>query len=1052
MSDSELYSRLLFPKKHGYPLFHPQPFDDLPEPARKTGTEIGDVGLITQDGAFDPIFNILRERDDPSNRFGVPRAFEQVLLDPEDIATHTQFLLPGSDISNTTISKKRLDVVASTESNVFLPVGAGAVVEVSTSSRQTGLLLLPDGASRWDLRRQQRFRDYAMKHAHNWYAFVNGSLERMVGNGDLYLVTGVTKSTSWGVAAVENHSGEGTLSLKLKAAQIGNAGASYAWEWESAGSSVNAGPRRRAGEEEWRDNQTVFLRGFKVAVRSTPLRRAPKIRSIVLSKWSEMESKGTFIPFSQSQTSAAGPSSPTTSSQPQSSDRKGNSLSWSAFNETGPSSAGSSSDDGESLGPSTTNHHPSDLINEHLLDCFVDATVAVTHDDEWASILTEQDSEVPADDELITRLSNKFKMSIVSGGVCLQPLDANISPIHTLPSKDTSPHLAGSSFDMRKNIDAVVDRVRAVTMDNRPSTPESCIYYDERLPDLEGNDDERLPHLHDWDVSDVPTNVDNATSVGDKDEDEMTEAPIIAGSLKPLPEHIAKHRTPSSNSKEKWAAMSFLNFDDYQSPFDEQQFLASPEEPMLFDFDNNYPPGVTLGYDFTGQIAEDMDIKPIFTLPPEATTLIYELGPGAYSPDSFHGSDRLYNEDLKSNAYPINNWFNNHETDTPLIPSPSSPISIPSGPPSPSLLPISPRRGASPPPAPHTHTRRHHRPPSRTLATCTAMRFRSKRRRSDSRHLRTPSSPRSSARYSPLSPHGHPHSSRLPMPARERRNSLSSGLGLGMAQLFPSSSAPSVPRPPKLAPSAWQLYFTDWIQRQQASSSRKLNVAQAAKEAGQEYASLTEEEKEPYKRRAQAAKDIRERQLAEYMRTLTPDDIKRQDAFRSAQHKASKSRKSNIKDPNALKKPLSAYFMFLQRIRASPELVREVFGEETETRKQSVLAAARWRGMTDEERKPFLAQAEQEKMEYEAARRVYEDGASGGHVQRVSVDKQLQLQHPPQEPRLPRDQGRVGERKRRWTLFPQQAIITPTPSFTIMISLRFLSLIRRFMLFVFAFF
>lgn len=54
----------------------------------------------------------------------------------------------------------------------------------------------------------------------------------------------------------------------------------------------------------------------------------------------------------------------------------------------------------------------------------------------------------------------------------------------------------------------------------------------------------------------------------------------------------------------------------------------------------------------------------------------------------------------------------------------------------------------------------------------------------------------------------------------------------------------SVLKPPKLAPSAWQLYFTDWIQRQQASGTRKLNVAQAAKEAGQEYASLSTEQKE----------------------------------------------------------------------------------------------------------------------------------------------------------------------------------------------------------------
>lgn len=54
----------------------------------------------------------------------------------------------------------------------------------------------------------------------------------------------------------------------------------------------------------------------------------------------------------------------------------------------------------------------------------------------------------------------------------------------------------------------------------------------------------------------------------------------------------------------------------------------------------------------------------------------------------------------------------------------------------------------------------------------------------------------------------------------------------------------SILKQPKLAPSAWQLYFTDWIQRHQATSTRKLNVAQAAKEAGQEYANLTAEEKE----------------------------------------------------------------------------------------------------------------------------------------------------------------------------------------------------------------
>lgn len=97
-------------------------------------------------------------------------------------------------------------------------------------------------------------------------------------------------------------------------------------------------------------------------------------------------------------------------------------------------------------------------------------------------------------------------------------------------------------------------------------------------------------------------------------------------------------------------------------------------------------------------------------------------------------------------------------------------------------------------------------------------------------------------------------------------------------------------------------------------------------------------------------KEAREKEHEAYMRSLTPEDIKRENAFRAAQRKAGKSRRSNIKDPNAPKKPLSAYFMFLQQIRANPRLVAEIFGDETETTKQSVLAAAKWRSMTDAER------------------------------------------------------------------------------------------------------
>ncbi|CAE6528202.1 unnamed protein product [Rhizoctonia solani] len=184
--------------------------------------------------------------------------------------------------------------------------------------------------------------------------------------------------------------------------------------------------------------------------------------------------------------------------------------------------------------------------------------------------------------------------------------------------------------------------------------------------------------------------------------------------------------------------------------------------------------------------------------------------------------------------------------------------------------------------------------------------------------------------------------------------------------------------PPKQAPSTWQIFFTEYLQSYKTTNpERKLNVSQAAKDGGAAYKALSDDQKEIYKRKARFAKEEYERELAAWQRTLTPDDIRQENVFRSAQRKAGKSRRSNLKDPNAPKKPLSAYFMFLQWIRADPARVQDVFGDETETTRQSVLAASKWRELSDAEKKPFLAQAEREKLEYEAARKEYDERTTG---------------------------------------------------------------------------
>ena len=97
---------------------------------------------------------------------------------------------------------------------------------------------------------------------------------------------------------------------------------------------------------------------------------------------------------------------------------------------------------------------------------------------------------------------------------------------HTEILKHIPPHLNGK-FDVRNDIDALVERVRAVAMDNRPSTPKSHI-------DWAVDDDDTLPDLDDWGVttSTLTTQLEGIS-------------PIIVDGLRSLPELAANPTVPS---------------------------------------------------------------------------------------------------------------------------------------------------------------------------------------------------------------------------------------------------------------------------------------------------------------------------------------------------------------------------------------------------------------------------------------------------------------------------------------------------------------------------
>lgn len=112
-----------------------------------------------------------------------------------------------------------------------------------------------------------------------------------------------------------------------------------------------------------------------------------------------------------------------------------------------------------------------------------------------------------------------------------------------LPAKDIPPHLApppppppSAHFDIKHDIDALVERVRAVAMD-RPHTPGSHI-------DWAGEDDDSLPDLDDWGVPSTATSTSHLQPEPPKATADII-SPILQDTLKPLPMIDIDIPTPS---------------------------------------------------------------------------------------------------------------------------------------------------------------------------------------------------------------------------------------------------------------------------------------------------------------------------------------------------------------------------------------------------------------------------------------------------------------------------------------------------------------------------
>lgn len=89
----------------------------LPIPYRAQGVRVGDVGIFTENGGFDFLFNICVPRDDPINPRNLPENFTPISppVDQTDIRKFAEFS-PGSYLASSSVAESR------TDESMYVPV------------------------------------------------------------------------------------------------------------------------------------------------------------------------------------------------------------------------------------------------------------------------------------------------------------------------------------------------------------------------------------------------------------------------------------------------------------------------------------------------------------------------------------------------------------------------------------------------------------------------------------------------------------------------------------------------------------------------------------------------------------------------------------------------------------------------------------------------------------------------------------------------------------------------------------------------------------------
>merc|ERR1719204_2512815 len=175
--------------------------------------------------------------------------------------------------------------------------------------------------------------------------------------------------------------------------------------------------------------------------------------------------------------------------------------------------------------------------------------------------------------------------------------------------------------------------------------------------------------------------------------------------------------------------------------------------------------------------------------------------------------------------------------------------------------------------------------------------------------------------------------------------------------------APKDPNCPKRPLSAYMLWMAS-VREEVAEQHPNYSITDVAKKLGKMWKSVTDKEKEQYISQASALKAAYVKKMEKYK--ASSSYAKHQKAL--AEYKAKAQRKPFKKDPNAPKRPLSGYMIFVNAVRD------KVVNDNPDMKVTDVLReiGGMWRDLSESDKQFYQAKAVKLKAKYEMELEAYQ--------------------------------------------------------------------------------